>query len=128
MSHFVASEDTDQVMMRLQVERFKQMHFTILNYGHVVKWRHISNSAAVFSLQDDFFNAARVGLSLYGYNPFAVGHPCYEQAAKLQPALRIVSSVISIHEIPKTEGVSYNHTWLAKQKTKIATIPFGYKE
>jgi hypothetical protein len=36
--------------------------------------------------------------------------------------------ITNIHEILPDEGVSYGHSFVAKQKTKVATVPIGYAD
>ncbi len=89
---------------------------------------HLGNSAAAFVLSNPKLTAFRCGLSFYGYNPFSSENPHYETAKALTPALKVLSHVVSLQEIESGESVSYNETYHAKVKEKIAVIPFGYYE
>lgn len=79
-------------------------------------------------LEDDFFNAYRPGLALYGYNPLSPTDAWFERGEKLKPALSLSSSIVAINELTAGEGVSYGLKWTASQPTLTATLPFGYFE
>lgn len=128
MSHFADADNTDPTTLQLQVENFKRMHEKILEYGFESEYRHISASAGTLKLYDEFFNAQRVWLALYGYNPLKEEDDAYEKWQLLQPALRICSSVVSLQDITQWEGVGYNFMYIAPGDTRIATVPFGYFE
>ena len=99
MSHFADADNADPTAMQLQVENFKRMHEKILEYGFESQYRHISNSAGCLKLYDEFFNAHRIGLSLYGYNPLSENDKAFQKGELLQPAMRICSSVVSLQDI-----------------------------
>lgn len=99
MSHFADADNTDPTVMQLQVENFKRMHEKVLEYGFESQYRHISGSAGALKLYDEYFNAQRIGFSLYGYNPLQEKDPAYNRGELLQPALRICSTVVSLQDI-----------------------------
>jgi alanine racemase len=84
----------------------------------------------MLKLQDDFFNAYRPWLALYGYNPLDSEDSDYELWQKLQPALSMSSIITAINSVPYNEWVSYDPQWKQVEKTdKITvTVPFGYAE
>jgi alanine racemase len=79
-------------------------------------------------MEDDFFNAYRPGLALYGYNPLSSDDPLFERGEKLKPALSLSSSIVALNELAAGDGVSYGLKWTASQPTLTATLPFGYFE
>ena len=115
--------------MEEQITLFKEMYYKVLEYGHTPKWRHIGNSAGLLKMQDDFFNAYRPGLALYGYNPLSNDDPLFERGERLQPALSLSSVIVSLNELEVGDGVSYGNSQWKSDKTQItATVPFGYFE
>lgn len=46
----------------------------------------------------------------------------------LKPAMSLKTHIVYIKEVGPGEGVSYNHTFVTKRNTKIATIPVGYAD
>ena len=127
MSHLFSANPLD---IEKQIDAFKMMYAQILDYGHVPTYRHIWASTWVLKIQDDFFNAYRPWLALYGYNPLAPEDPDYELGEKLQPALSLSSIITAINSVPYNEWVSYDPQWKQVEKTdKITvTVPFGYAE
>lgn len=111
-----------------QIDIFKEMYYSILEYWFSPIWRHIGNSAGLFKIKEDFFNAWRPWISLYGYNPLSEEDPSYKLWDSLQPALSVVSRVISLHKVWPGEGVSYGHKHIFDHREIVWTIPFGYAE
>lgn len=53
----------------------------------------------MFKITDDFFNAYRPGLALYGYNPLHLDDPIYKHGNNVLPVLSISSRVMSVQTI-----------------------------
>jgi alanine racemase len=106
------------------------MYQQILDYGHTPMYRHIWASVGLLKLQDDFFNAYRPWLALYGYNPLAQEDSDFDLWEKLQPALSLSSVIVAINSVPYNEWVSYDPQWkqLDKSDKITVTVPFGYAE
>ncbi len=128
MSHLHSADNQENNWIQSQIKLFKKMYHIIIDYGHLPQRKHIWNSAWLFKIQDDFFNAFRPGLALYGYSPLNSDDNYYSLTSKLQPALSIKSSIVSIHSISAEEWVSYNHKRLSSDDSIVASIPFWYAE
>ena len=127
MSHLFSSNPLD---VEKQVDAFKMMYAQILNYWYTPTYRHIGASTGMLKLQDDFFNAYRPWIALYGYNPLAEEDPDYELWQRLQPALSMSSIITAINSVPYNEWVSYDPQWkqVEKEDRITITVPFGYAE
>ena len=127
MSHLYSANSMD---IEKQVDAFKMMYAQILDYWHVPTYRHIWASTWMLKLQDDFFNAYRPGLALYGYNPLPEEDSDYDLWNKLQPALSLSSIIIAINSVPYNEWVSYDPQWkqVEKEDKITVSVPFGYAE
>ena len=79
---------------------------------------HLANSAGTFLGKEFHFDMVRIGLSMYGYNPF----PNQIGALKLEPALCLKSRISFIREIDENTGVSYGRKFICNQKTKLCTF------
>lgn len=99
LSHFFDADDVSDHAMIDQMKCFKRMYYKILDAGCTPIRRHIGNSAAIFKLNDDFFNAYRPGIALYGYTPLSDQDSRYVLSKKLLPVLSITSRIISIQTI-----------------------------
>ena len=64
----------------------------------------------------------RPGALLYGILP----EPHLRNILVVEPALRLLSTVVYFKVVKQGAGVSYGHTWKAPQDTRIVTIPLGY--
>lgn len=128
LSHFYWADSITHNGMQNQIKAFKKMYHTIIDYGYNPQWKHIWSSAWLIKMKDDFFNAYRPGLSLYGYTTLSADDEYFKLTKELKPALSIVSKIISTHEIWAWEWVSYDLTWETEWPTKVASIPFGYFE
>lgn len=136
MSHFHSADLPDQAQhhdfetstMAQQIQVFKKAFTQILEYGHAPRWRHIGNSAGMFKLKEDFFNAWRPGLALYGYSPLEKEDPAFVLTKVLRPALDIYSTVVSTHIVWPGDGTSYGHKHKHKDREIVAAVPFGYAE
>ena len=127
MSHLYSVNKLD---VDRQVEAFKMMYAQVLDYGYTPIYRHIWASAWLLKLGDDFFNAYRPWLALYGYNPLAEEDSDFDLWEKLQPSLSLSSVVVAINSVSYNEWVSYDPQWkqLDKNDRITITVPFWYAE
>ena len=127
MSHLFSANKLD---IEKQVDAFKMMYAQILDYWHTPTYRHIWASIWLLKLHDDFFNAYRPWLALYGYNPLSEEDSDFDVWEKLQPALSLSSIVIAINSVLYHEWVSYDPQWkqVEKENKITITVPFGYAE
>jgi len=61
---------------------------------------------------------------LYGYHTLSHSIPC----PTLKPVLSLRTSVIQVRTIQSGDSISYNGTFVATRKTKIAVLPIGYAD
>jgi alanine racemase len=84
---------------------------------------HAANSAAAIRFPRARLAAVRPGLALYGAMPSRdVTLP------ELEPALRLSTRIMAIHDIAVGTPVSYGGTWRATRPSRIATLPLGYAD
>jgi len=121
----LATADSDLACARGQLALFLRIIAEIEAEGVRVPLRHIANSAAAFSLPEARLDMARVGISLYGFQP---GRPGDGGSAGLRPAMRIVALVSLVRDIPKGTGVGYGRTYIAPRPRRIAVLPIGYAD
>lgn len=115
-THYATVDTNDELY-------FKQRDFfvQILNeIDYDFKYIHTSASAALIKQKEDFTNAVRPGLALYGLKPAP------NLDLNLKPILSLYSNVVQIKNLKKGEFVSYGPKYVAKKDTKIAVIPIGY--
>ncbi|MCL2708146.1 MAG: alanine racemase [Defluviitaleaceae bacterium] len=132
-THFATSDALDNSFMGLQNERFARMLGELVKRGVSIPMRHASNSGALAQTLRSpnggkfFMDAARVGILLYGMLPSAEMKEACEPL-NLRPALRLLTQVGMVKRLPKGSGISYNHTFVTKRESLIATLPVGYAD
>ena len=86
---------------------------------------HFSASAAALAYSDFDYDMARVGLLLYGQNPFEDKELT---DINLRPAMRVVAKSAGFKRVQAGQGVSYGYRYVAERATNLVLVPFGYSE
>ena len=123
-SHYACADCVERETTRKQTEVFKNFINELENRGMYIPIKHMCNSAGLLTV-DEQFNMVRLGIVMYGLYPdeyVNVG------SVDLVPAMRIVSHVSHVKEVPAGSGVSYGHTYFTDKPTRIATVCIGYAD
>ncbi|MFA5644721.1 MAG: alanine racemase, partial [Patescibacteria group bacterium] len=127
-SHLSSAEEKT-VLNQAQEDKFFRGLLLLREAGYFPTWIHLGNSASALTNNNSLLTAYRPGLALYGYNPLSEEDDNnFYFSSKLQPALRVTSSVVFVQNLEANEPVSYNSSYRAREKTNIAIVPFGYFE
>lgn len=110
-SHLADADNEDEAFSQKQIETFKRVIKQFEAAGLEFKYKHICATAGALKFKDPEFNLIRLGFGFYQVP---------------NPALKLISHIVDIKELQKGETVSYNCTFKAKQKMKIAVLPLGY--
>jgi alanine racemase len=86
---------------------------------------HLANSAAALAEPRARFGLCRIGLALYGIDPFPVAGP---GSAGLRPALTLRSRVVNVKRVPAGTGVSYGPDHVTGRPTTLALLPLGFAD
>ncbi|MBL8762935.1 MAG: alanine racemase [Phycisphaerae bacterium] len=93
---------------------------------------HASNTTAMLRSHRLHGTMVRVGLSLFGLGADGVADPenfeFRDASSLLQPAVRWVSRVVHVTEVPAGWGVGYGCEWRAPHPSRIALVPTGYAD
>lgn len=119
-THFAKSDD-DVDFTNIQIERFNKLRTELCKNKINPEFYHSFNSGAILGNYE--FNPEdyiRPGIMVYGYSPFK------ERNSNLKPVMTFVSKVIHLNKVKKNKGISYNHTFITKKDTIMATINTGY--
>ncbi len=123
-SHYACADCEDRSTTEKQTEVFKTFIKSLEDNGMNIPIKHLCNSAGILTC-DDKFNMVRMGIVLYGLYP----DECVRDGSvDLTPAMKIVSHIIHIKEVPEGSGVSYGHTYFTSKPTRIATVCIGYAD
>ena len=124
-THFACADEADKTSASKQKAEFDKFIRWLLEEGIDIPVKHVSNSAAIIDMDSWRMDMVRSGIITYGLYPS-------EEVAKnvldLRPAMELKTHIVHVKEIEAGEGISYNHTFVTKRKTKVATIPVGYAD
>ncbi|MEW6663147.1 MAG: alanine racemase [Bacillota bacterium] len=123
-THFATADEADKFYANLQAERFLDFLSTLSKMGVTFPVRHAANSAALIDLPETHLDMVRPGIILYGLYP----SPEVARKIKLQPAMRVKAMVAHVKEVERGASISYGRTFIAKERTVIATLPLGYAD
>lgn len=129
MSHLADSDGDDPATVDIAVEQFDACVEMVRSTGANPTVLHVAQSAGNLKAQSKYANTARLGIGLYGINPFPRGHALHKKLqAELRPALKLTSTITKITQLQKGDKVSYNYTFTAPQSMTIGVLPLGYYE
>lgn len=120
-THFACAEDEAKTKMQLKLW---DDILTQVNTDNLLI--HCCNTAATIAFKDIEYNMARAGIGIYGYVPDLING--VKDIPSLKPVISLKGRITNIHTVTKNEGVSYCHTYITKEDTKIATVPIGYAD
>ncbi len=120
-THFPVA-DTDRDFTFSQMRRFRDIVLTLENNFITFTYVHAGNSMGLGDYKSELFNLARPGLMLYGLYPLEE----LRKRINLKPVMSVKSKIIFVKTIKKGQGISYGHTFKAKEDTTIAVLPIGY--
>jgi alanine racemase len=93
---------------------------------------HAANTAATLRSHNLHGTMLRIGQGLYGYGGDGwreADQPEYAAAAeKLEPAVRWLSRIVHVQEVPAGWPVGYDRTWVTQRPSRIAIVPVGYAD
>ena len=120
-SHLVGS-DSDQfdAFTRRQIETFEKASEELQEaFPHKIL-RHICNTAGIERYQGAQFDMVRLGLGLYGVNPFT--------NRMLHNVSTLKTTILQIRDVPQEDSVGYSRKGRLSRDSRIAAIPIGYAD
>lgn len=93
--------------------------------GLELEVRHLANSACTLTRPDLHFDVVRPGIAVYGLPP--VEDPD-GAGFGLEPAMRVISSLILTKHVPAGQGVSYGHDYTTSTPTTLGLVSAGYAD
>jgi alanine racemase len=123
-THFAMADVRDKTFSNLQLTEFHRVLDVLQKEGVSTEFIHCAGSAGILDLPESHFSMVRPGIMLYGY------YPSNEttESVPLKPVLSLKSRVSLVKWVQAGESVSYGRRYIAKRKTKIATLPLGYAD
>jgi alanine racemase len=116
-------EDTEE-----QLVGFARARATVERAGFSPTVHHAANSAAMLRMPSTQFDMVRPGIAVFGVHPCPSVSSRGQRRPNLRPAMRILSEIVALRDVPAGTAIGYGHTWTAGRPSKIATIPMGYAD
>lgn len=123
-SHLAVADEEENRFTERQRERFAEVCEAVERSGIDVPIRHLGNSVAAMAIPQAHYDLVRLGIAMYGLYPA----PWLRSRAILVPAMRLVSSIGTVHRISAGDGVSYGLEFTGERDTTIATVLIGYAD
>lgn len=115
-SHFACADEAEQDMTQAQIAAFD------LACQELEGEESLANSAAMLAYPQARRDWGRVGLALYGVDPFG------EQDARIKPVMRFVSQVFGERVLQQHEPIGYGATFYTKRSTRVGLVACGYAD
>lgn len=128
MTHPADADGDDDNYTQAQVREFDKAVKRIQSAGLSPKYIHMPQSAGVLTIKSQYTNTLRMGMALYGINPFPADHKKYKALTGLEPVMSIKSTIVKTHQLKKGDRVSYNGIFTAPRAMRIGILPLGYYE
>ena len=120
-SHLVGSDSAQfDAFTRRQIETFENVSEELQEaFPHKIL-RHICNTAGIERYPGAQFDMVRLGLGLYGVNPFT--------NRMLHNVSTLKTTILQVREVPLEDSVGYSRKGRLNRDSRIAAIPIGYAD
>lgn len=115
-THFATSDAQDDSVSNQQFKRFRQM---VESVDYSFQWIHCDNTDASIKFKEDFTNAFRVGIGMYGFS---------SSKLRLFPSVSLMTRIVSCKSVTRGEKVSYGLTHTFAKNGYVCTLPIGYAD
>ena len=120
-SHLVGSDSKDfDAFTRKQIETFEEAAGKLQEaFPHKIL-KHICNTAGIERYPGAQFDMVRLGLGLYGVDPYT--------NKILHNVSTLKTTILQIREVPQEDTVGYSRKGRLNRDSRIAAIPIGYAD
>ncbi len=105
---------------RQQIETFEAASMQLQAAFHHKILRHICNTAGIERYPGAQFDMVRLGIGLYGIDPFT--------GQILHHISTLKTTILQIRPVPKSETVGYSRKGHLERDSRIAALPIGYAD
>ena len=123
-THFASADEADKYFTYHQIVRFQEVVESLERAGVRIPLKHAANSSAVMDIPESYLTMVRPGLILYGLHP----GEGVSQSIAIKPVLSLKTRIAFIKEIEAGETVSYGRRFMARRRSRVATLPIGYAD
>ena len=120
-SHLVGSDSTQfDAFTRRQIETFEKASEELqAAFPHKIL-RHICNTAGIERYPGAQFDMVRLGLGLYGVNPFT--------NKVMRNVSTLKTTILQIRDVSREDSVGYSRKGRLDRDSRIAALPIGYAD
>jgi len=122
----LAKAESDVDFTTQQLSRFESVLNSLGKKKLLPELVHLANSAAIMNYKDSHYSMVRPGIMLYGYNPNGYLPDVTFKGKKLKPVMTLKTKISFFKVVAAHTGISYNHTYISNNQTRIVTLPIGY--
>lgn len=120
-SHLVGSDSSQfDAFTRRQIETFEKASDELQAAFPYKIIRHICNTAGIERYPGAQFDMVRLGIGLYGVNPYT--------NEMLHNVSTLKTTILQIRDVPQEETVGYSRKGRLSRDSRIAAIPIGYAD
>lgn len=119
-SHFATADMPDNDFVQIQINEFKECIDSYATKEGLI--RSIANSGGVCYYPESYMDMVRPGLLAYGLYP----SQHHEQPVGIKPVLSFKAKVSYFKVVGSGKGISYGHSYITDQESRIVTVPVGY--
>lgn len=123
-THFATSTMLDKTYVHRQFDLFQEFMEKLRLRGVTIPIKHISNTGIILDNPEMNQDMVRFGCTVFGTYPPNV----HIEKVALRSAFSLRASVVQVKDLAIGEGVSYDLTFIAKRKSRVATLPVGYAD
>ena len=120
----LSSSGSDKNFSLKQISKFEKIVDKFKQDGINPKYKHVCCSGGLKNYKKYLYKMVRIGLLIYGYYP----NDSLKRDIDLKPSMTLKTKISFLKEINIGDTIGYNQNFIAKRKTKVATIPFGFAD
>ncbi|MFO0734025.1 MAG: alanine racemase, partial [Nitrospiraceae bacterium] len=124
MSHLADADNQDPTYTQSQIHEFDEAIRLLTREGRLPELVHLANSAGILLHPSSHHRLVRPGIMLYGYHTL----PALPSGVTLRPVLSWQTTVAHLRTVEAGASVSYNRTFVATRRSRIAVLPVGYAD
>lgn len=129
LSHLACADQPDEaVYTQAQAECFEGMWRALRDVWPGIE-RSLNNSAGTLALPQYRYEICRVGLAIYGGNPFAGLTPqdtAAYRAQQLEWVMSVSAPVLRVRQLKAGQSLSYGRIFTASHDITVAVVAAGY--
>lgn len=127
MSHFASADDpAENGFTDMQIREFESALAILRSRGIEPSLIDLANSPGAVCHPRSRGTMVRIGGILYGLGDEVI--PRDVPQPELQPVMSVRSKLALVKDIAAGDSVGYGRRFVAKQPTKVATVPIGYHD